>query len=165
MKFSGGGPFSLSLGHVPPCINSTAQMNWLNRADVRKALHISDILPPWDICRYVTNNNECEQINAMPDICLYNENDCNGISFESVCHKLKLVKLLFSKRKVIGCNLVISFTQSQIRTSWCQKEKSVGIILCTPSMFVPSVITVHIIVLEIFQTDRNCHPSIHARPI
>lgn len=40
----------VSLGEVPPCINSTAQMNWLNRGDVRKALHIPDILPPWDIC-------------------------------------------------------------------------------------------------------------------
>uniref|UniRef100_A0A8C7GVL0 Carboxypeptidase n=1 Tax=Oncorhynchus kisutch TaxID=8019 RepID=A0A8C7GVL0_ONCKI len=35
---------------VPPCINSTAQMNWLNRGDVRKVLHIPDTLPPWDIC-------------------------------------------------------------------------------------------------------------------
>ncbi|XP_030621513.1 lysosomal protective protein isoform X2 [Chanos chanos] len=43
----GGAP---SLGEVPPCINSTAQMNWLNRGDVRKALHIPDILPAWDIC-------------------------------------------------------------------------------------------------------------------
>uniref|UniRef100_A0A671MA78 Carboxypeptidase n=1 Tax=Sinocyclocheilus anshuiensis TaxID=1608454 RepID=A0A671MA78_9TELE len=47
---------SLSVGNtpnvqgVPPCINSTAQMNWLNRGDVRKALHIPDVLPPWDIC-------------------------------------------------------------------------------------------------------------------
>ncbi|XP_029945667.1 lysosomal protective protein [Salarias fasciatus] len=39
-----------SLGIVPPCINSTAQANWLNRGDVRKALHIPDILPAWDIC-------------------------------------------------------------------------------------------------------------------
>lgn len=54
MKFSGGVPSTVSLGKVPPCINSTAQMNWLNRGDVRKALHIPDILPPWDICRYVT---------------------------------------------------------------------------------------------------------------
>lgn len=44
---------SMSLGEVPPCINSTAQMNWLNRGDVRKALHIPDVLPPWDICRCV----------------------------------------------------------------------------------------------------------------
>ncbi|XP_070760047.1 lysosomal protective protein isoform X2 [Enoplosus armatus] len=43
-------PSSMSLGEVPPCINSTAQMNWLNRGDVRKALHIPDTLPPWDIC-------------------------------------------------------------------------------------------------------------------
>uniref|UniRef100_A0AAY4DZF7 Carboxypeptidase n=1 Tax=Denticeps clupeoides TaxID=299321 RepID=A0AAY4DZF7_9TELE len=39
-----------SLGEVPPCINSTAQKNWLNRGDVRKVLHIPDILPAWDIC-------------------------------------------------------------------------------------------------------------------
>lgn len=45
------------VGEVPPCINSTAQTNWLNRGDVRKALHIPDILPPWDICRYVTTKN------------------------------------------------------------------------------------------------------------
>ncbi|XP_076583487.1 lysosomal protective protein isoform X1 [Chaetodon auriga] len=40
----------LSLGEVPPCINSTAQRNWLNRGDVRKALHIPDTLPAWDLC-------------------------------------------------------------------------------------------------------------------
>ncbi|XP_029900390.1 lysosomal protective protein [Myripristis murdjan] len=44
---------SVPLGEVPPCINSTAQMNWLNRGDVRKALHIPDTLPPWDICSEV----------------------------------------------------------------------------------------------------------------
>lgn len=51
MKFLGRVSPSMSLAAVPPCINSTAQMNWLNRGDVRKALHIPDILPPWDICR------------------------------------------------------------------------------------------------------------------
>ncbi|XP_049930985.1 cathepsin A-like [Epinephelus moara] len=49
-EVSDGTPSSVSLGEVPPCINSTAQMNWLNRGDVRKALHIPDTLPPWDIC-------------------------------------------------------------------------------------------------------------------
>lgn len=49
-KFSGGVTPSVSLGEVPPCINSTAQTNWLNRGDVRKALHIPDTLPSWDIC-------------------------------------------------------------------------------------------------------------------
>ncbi|XP_038558293.1 cathepsin A-like [Micropterus salmoides] len=49
-KFLGRVPTSMSLGEVPPCINSTAQMNWLNRGDVRKALHVPDTLPPWDIC-------------------------------------------------------------------------------------------------------------------
>ncbi|XP_063045400.1 cathepsin A-like [Engraulis encrasicolus] len=41
---------SPTLGEIPPCINSTAQKNWLNRADVRKALHIPDTLPAWDLC-------------------------------------------------------------------------------------------------------------------
>ncbi|KAM9366867.1 lysosomal protective protein [Symphorus nematophorus] len=49
-KFSDRVPSPVSLGEVPPCINSTAQMNWLNRGDVRKALHIPDTLPPWDLC-------------------------------------------------------------------------------------------------------------------
>ncbi|KAK5873909.1 hypothetical protein PBY51_018909 [Eleginops maclovinus] len=49
-KFSDGVSSIMSLGEVPPCINSTAQLNWLNRGDVRKALHIPDTLPPWDLC-------------------------------------------------------------------------------------------------------------------
>lgn len=51
-QFSGG-----KLHSVPPCINSSAQANWLNRGDVRKALHIPDTLPPWDICRHA--HREC----------------------------------------------------------------------------------------------------------
>ncbi|KAM6981412.1 lysosomal protective protein [Aplochiton taeniatus] len=44
-------PFvQLSVGGVPPCINSTAQTSWLNKGDVRKALHIPDILPSWELC-------------------------------------------------------------------------------------------------------------------
>lgn len=38
------------LSEVPPCIDSRAQSKWLNRGNVRKALHIVDILPPWDLC-------------------------------------------------------------------------------------------------------------------
>ncbi|KAM7406184.1 hypothetical protein PAMP_000578 [Pampus punctatissimus] len=49
-KFLGRVPSSMSLREVPPCINSTAQANWLNRGDVRKALHIPAMLPAWDIC-------------------------------------------------------------------------------------------------------------------
>ncbi|XP_026175825.1 lysosomal protective protein [Mastacembelus armatus] len=40
----------VAVGETPPCLNSTAQINWLNRGDVRKALHIPDTLPSWDIC-------------------------------------------------------------------------------------------------------------------
>ncbi|KAM9817170.1 lysosomal protective protein [Neosynchiropus ocellatus] len=39
-----------SLYEMPPCLNGTAQSNWLNRGDVRKALHIPDILPRWEEC-------------------------------------------------------------------------------------------------------------------
>ncbi|CAJ1049142.1 lysosomal protective protein [Xyrichtys novacula] len=49
-KFSEPGPSFMSLKGVPPCLNSTAQRNWLRRGDVRKALHIPDTLPPWDLC-------------------------------------------------------------------------------------------------------------------
>lgn len=49
----GAGAPAKGLTGVPPCINSTAQINWLNRGDVRKALHIPDTLPSWDICRWV----------------------------------------------------------------------------------------------------------------
>uniref|UniRef100_A0A8C6K6G5 Carboxypeptidase n=1 Tax=Nothobranchius furzeri TaxID=105023 RepID=A0A8C6K6G5_NOTFU len=48
--YSGPRLSSVSLNAVPPCINSTAQTNWLNRGDVRKALHIPATLPAWDIC-------------------------------------------------------------------------------------------------------------------
>ncbi|XP_049574763.1 cathepsin A-like isoform X1 [Syngnathus scovelli] len=50
VRLSDGPSWAISLGEVPPCINSTAQVNWLNRGDVRKALHIPDMLPPWDLC-------------------------------------------------------------------------------------------------------------------
>lgn len=46
-----------SLGEVPPCIDSAAQTKWLNRGDVRKALHIPDTLPPWDLCSDVVGQN------------------------------------------------------------------------------------------------------------
>lgn len=48
---------SKSLGGVPPCIDSTAQIKWLNRGDVRKALHIPDTLPPWDLCSDIVGGN------------------------------------------------------------------------------------------------------------
>ena len=36
---------------APPCINVTAITNYLNGASVRKALHIPESLPAWEICR------------------------------------------------------------------------------------------------------------------
>nr|XP_002130105.1 lysosomal protective protein [Ciona intestinalis] len=38
------------LGVVPPCINATAQTNYLNKASVRQALHIKEGLPTWAVC-------------------------------------------------------------------------------------------------------------------
>ncbi|XP_055010735.1 cathepsin A-like isoform X2 [Boleophthalmus pectinirostris] len=46
-----------TLGEVPPCIDSTAQTQWLNRGDVRKGLHIPDTLPPWDLCSDFVSGN------------------------------------------------------------------------------------------------------------
>uniref|UniRef100_A0A665T6X1 Carboxypeptidase n=1 Tax=Echeneis naucrates TaxID=173247 RepID=A0A665T6X1_ECHNA len=60
----------VSLGEVPPCINSTAQMNWLNRGDVRKALHIPDTLPPWDICSDYVGNNYTTLYPTVKDVYL-----------------------------------------------------------------------------------------------
>ncbi|KAK5614203.1 hypothetical protein CRENBAI_007862 [Crenichthys baileyi] len=61
---------SMSLGEVPPCLNSTAQTNWLNRGDVRKALHIPDILPPWDICSDVVEQHYTILYNTMKEVYL-----------------------------------------------------------------------------------------------
>ncbi|XP_062328123.1 cathepsin A-like [Osmerus eperlanus] len=60
----------ISLGEVPPCINSTAQMNWLNRGDVRKALHIPDTLPPWDICSDEVGNQYTNLYPTVKDVYL-----------------------------------------------------------------------------------------------
>ena len=36
-----------------PCINSTADTTYLNRADVRDALHIPEGVQNWTVCRCV----------------------------------------------------------------------------------------------------------------
>jgi cathepsin A (carboxypeptidase C) len=41
---------SLDSGNIIPCINTTAETNYLNRPDVRKALHIPDVVPRWEVC-------------------------------------------------------------------------------------------------------------------
>ncbi|XP_062242317.1 cathepsin A-like [Platichthys flesus] len=69
-KFSYRVISSVSLGEVPPCINSTAQMNWLNRGDVKKALHIPDVLPPWDICSDEVGENYTNLCPTMKDVYL-----------------------------------------------------------------------------------------------
>jgi cathepsin A (carboxypeptidase C) len=45
-------PAQLSLGADVPCLNDTDVNAYMNNKDVRKALHIPDNLPEWDICRY-----------------------------------------------------------------------------------------------------------------
>ena len=37
----------------PPCIDSKPSTVYMNREDVKKALHIAQNLPQWQICRYV----------------------------------------------------------------------------------------------------------------
>ncbi|XP_072135367.1 lysosomal protective protein-like [Mobula birostris] len=41
----------------PPCINGTAQRNWLNRADVRTALNIPTHVQGWELCSEVINES------------------------------------------------------------------------------------------------------------
>ncbi|KAL1007305.1 hypothetical protein UPYG_G00084750 [Umbra pygmaea] len=60
----------ISVGEVPPCLNSTAQMTWLNRGDVRKALHIPDTLPPWDICSDIVGAKYLTLYATMKDVYL-----------------------------------------------------------------------------------------------
>ena len=38
----------------PPCTNATAPSNYLNDPQVRKALHIPEQLPRWDLCKWVS---------------------------------------------------------------------------------------------------------------
>ncbi|KAK7913057.1 hypothetical protein WMY93_013268 [Mugilogobius chulae] len=56
-----------TLGEVPPCIDSRAQTLWLNRGDVRKALHIPDTLPPWDLCSDFVGGNYTVLYMSMKD--------------------------------------------------------------------------------------------------
>ncbi|KAF4023706.1 hypothetical protein G4228_015336 [Cervus hanglu yarkandensis] len=39
----------------PPCTNATAPSNYLNDPQVRKALHIPEQLPRWDLCNFLVN--------------------------------------------------------------------------------------------------------------
>uniref|UniRef100_A0A4W2D6H4 Carboxypeptidase n=1 Tax=Bos indicus x Bos taurus TaxID=30522 RepID=A0A4W2D6H4_BOBOX len=39
----------------PPCTNTTAASNYLNDPHVRKALHIPEQLPRWDLCNFLVN--------------------------------------------------------------------------------------------------------------
>ena len=49
---------------APPCVHGEALINYLNREDVRRALHIPDALASWTMCtriRYARKGND------MPD--------------------------------------------------------------------------------------------------
>uniref|UniRef100_A0A8C4X7B8 Si:ch211-122f10.4 n=1 Tax=Erpetoichthys calabaricus TaxID=27687 RepID=A0A8C4X7B8_ERPCA len=55
---------------IPPCINATAQTNWLNRGDVQKALHIPDVLPPWELCSDTVGSQYVINYTTMGDFYL-----------------------------------------------------------------------------------------------
>ncbi|XP_072374734.1 lysosomal protective protein-like [Scyliorhinus torazame] len=57
-------------GNVPLCINDTAQWTWLNRADVREALHIPDFVQPWELCSSVVSDNYQRIYDNMQDFYL-----------------------------------------------------------------------------------------------
>ncbi|XP_041047736.1 cathepsin A-like [Carcharodon carcharias] len=54
----------------PPCINGTAQRTWLNRADVRKALHIPENVQSWELCSEVVGENYQRIYSTMQDFYL-----------------------------------------------------------------------------------------------
>ncbi|GCB64056.1 hypothetical protein scyTo_0011701 [Scyliorhinus torazame] len=62
-------PATLS-SNVPPCFNDTAQRTWLNRADVRKALHIPDFVQTWELCSSVVSANYQQIYDNMQDFYL-----------------------------------------------------------------------------------------------
>ncbi|XP_070574652.1 lysosomal protective protein-like [Ptychodera flava] len=45
------------LKSVPPCLNASAATSYLNIPDVRKALHIPENLPSWEMCSDEVGNN------------------------------------------------------------------------------------------------------------
>lgn len=45
-----GNASPLDVKLLPPCINVTSSTNYLNQAVVRKALHVPESLPKWEIC-------------------------------------------------------------------------------------------------------------------
>ncbi|XP_069757048.1 lysosomal protective protein-like [Narcine bancroftii] len=55
---------------TPPCINGTAQWNWLNRADVRTALHIPQRIPVWEVCSQVVGEGYEHIYDTMQDFYL-----------------------------------------------------------------------------------------------
>ncbi|TNM91163.1 hypothetical protein fugu_003452 [Takifugu bimaculatus] len=76
-KFPVAAASSVSLSKVPPCINSTAQRTWLNRGDVRKALHIPAVLPPafpvdasWFVCSDDVGAHYSTRYASMKDVYL-----------------------------------------------------------------------------------------------
>ncbi|XP_059928267.1 cathepsin A-like [Gadus macrocephalus] len=70
LRVAPGQRVSLNVGGVPPCLNSTAQKSWLNRRDVRKALHIPDVRPPWDLCSDVVGDGYTRIYPTMKDFYL-----------------------------------------------------------------------------------------------
>ncbi|XP_041047592.1 lysosomal protective protein-like [Carcharodon carcharias] len=55
---------------APPCVNDTADWTWLNRADVRKALHIPDFVQPWQLCSTVVGGTYQRIYSTMHDFYL-----------------------------------------------------------------------------------------------
>ncbi|XP_038663064.1 lysosomal protective protein-like [Scyliorhinus canicula] len=62
-------PATLSSSGVP-CVNDTNVRTWLNRADVRKALHIPDFVQTWGICSSVVSDSYHRIYNNMQDFYL-----------------------------------------------------------------------------------------------
>uniref|UniRef100_A0A8D0H220 Carboxypeptidase n=1 Tax=Sphenodon punctatus TaxID=8508 RepID=A0A8D0H220_SPHPU len=51
----------------PPCTNSTAPSTYMNCPEVRKALHIRDLAPTWQMCSFEVNRNYKRLIKRVED--------------------------------------------------------------------------------------------------
>uniref|UniRef100_UPI00398E8AF3 lysosomal protective protein n=1 Tax=Pristiophorus japonicus TaxID=55135 RepID=UPI00398E8AF3 len=59
-----------AINMAPPCINDTAQWTWLNRADVRRALHIPEWVQAWELCSAVVSESYHRTYSTMYDFYL-----------------------------------------------------------------------------------------------
>lgn len=46
-----GGRQGTSLNELPPCTFGSSLLNYMNKQEVREAMHIPDYVQAWDLCK------------------------------------------------------------------------------------------------------------------